>query len=928
MKITQLGDYVLEKRIGSGGMGEVFRARQVSLDRTVAVKVLPRSLASQQGFTERFQREARAAANLIHPNVIQVYSIGLDKGIPYFAMEYVEGEDLQQRMKRQRFFDFDEIVRIIRDATGALSVAHEKGIVHRDIKPSNIMFDRAGNLKVMDFGLAKITAANSNLTQSGLIMGTPNYMSPEQGKGEPTDTRSDIYSLGVVFYELMTGSLPFRADTPTALIYKHAYEKPPSPREKNPEIPPYLEYICLKMICKDPTDRYAAPKELLKDLEEFMRDRTFYMSGGMPESKDLMTDQTMVEAPGTGRTPQPPVTASGRTPVPQATTQPGHSQSAVNTAAYASQSGVAPTTAAGQVTAPHHAASTMAAQTTHAGAMTNATQAQTLLEGRTLPPYHQPPGGNGWKIFALFLIALAIGGAVFRDEVAEFIRKITEKPQEGPQTYALALSDLWASAKAVRTKVNIEWLPSDQMHYLACPDVDRDVPPGKYHFRLLRDGYETQEFIVEISDQGQVEPELNSRPIAKLFEQDMWVPSPELLDAYQKGTEFMSFRNYDKAIKQFDIVIGIDPGYADVGEKRRQCADRAEAYEARIREVHATVSQLTTALQAKSMTKARERAEAALALIQGSEIENDPRIGTIQTQLYDKLSIINGALEDVELYIDNGDKLLADGEWDEARDEYVKAERKNQDDPRPAKKIDLCEDMKNAWKTIQASAQHEAEDDETLLALEQYLETCPGHDDANDLLGEVKRRTLAGEELQERLDELASQIDAIVLSPAENKDWTSVLAFAKEMLQLDPANTAAAHFAETAQKQLDEGGVESTLSRLAAVFLEPDPKVRQGTMRELVRDRDFEPAWQTFLSENAEELQLVNSSFALHSTLFDGNSCTVEGRWHYELFYRSFGQKLIASSDIKVTLVRDEEGEQWDVERFEPVDPNTDGTVE
>jgi serine/threonine protein kinase/tetratricopeptide (TPR) repeat protein len=283
----QLGDFVLEKKLGAGGMGEVYRAKQVSLDRTVAVKVLPRSLATQAGFEERFRREARAAANLIHPNVMQVYHIGIDTETlaPYFAMEFVDGEDLQQRVHRLGRLPFEQSVEIMVGVASALACAFEKGIVHRDIKPSNIMIDRNDIVKVMDFGLAKATqdaggAAASNLTQSGLIMGTPNYISPEAGKGDPTDGRTDIYSLGVAFFELLTGQLPFTANTPAAIIYKHVYEPPPKPRDLAPDIPPFLEEICLRMIEKEPKDRYPNAKALLADLNEFKRNAPHYLQGG------------------------------------------------------------------------------------------------------------------------------------------------------------------------------------------------------------------------------------------------------------------------------------------------------------------------------------------------------------------------------------------------------------------------------------------------------------------------------------------------------------------------------------------------------------------------------------------------------------------------------------------------------------------------
>ncbi|HZV03286.1 MAG TPA: protein kinase [Planctomycetota bacterium] len=278
-------DFQLEKKIGQGGMGEVYRARQISLDRPVAVKVLTRGLASQPGFVERFRREAKAAANIVHPHVIQIYAYGIANEMPYFAMEYVEGEDLQQRTRRLKRLPMEEIVDTMIAVASALAAAHEKNLIHRDVKPSNVMIDRQGNVKVMDFGLAKAASTDGSLTQSGVIMGTPNYLSPEQGRGDSIDGRSDLYSLGVMMYELLAGDLPFRADTPAGLIFKHVYEEPVPVSKRNPEIPPFLEEIVHKLLKKDPTERYQNGKELVADLHEFMDAQDHYMAGGKRRAK-------------------------------------------------------------------------------------------------------------------------------------------------------------------------------------------------------------------------------------------------------------------------------------------------------------------------------------------------------------------------------------------------------------------------------------------------------------------------------------------------------------------------------------------------------------------------------------------------------------------------------------------------------------------
>lgn len=278
---TVLGDFRLDRKLGQGGMGEVYLATQVSLDRPVAVKLLPTQFATQDQFIERFEREAKSAASLVHPNVIQVYAYGIVDGAPYFAMEYVEGEDLHQRLTRCGQLPLNEIIEIMIGVSKALAAAGDKTIVHRDIKPSNIMLDNKGLIKVMDFGLAKAASmAGASLTQSGLIMGTPKYMSPEQAKGEEVGITTDIYSLGIVFYELLTGQLPFRSETPAGLIFKHVYEAPPAPSLKNSDIPPFLEEVVLRMMEKDPYERYPNCHEVIKDLKEFQNNKAYYLAGG------------------------------------------------------------------------------------------------------------------------------------------------------------------------------------------------------------------------------------------------------------------------------------------------------------------------------------------------------------------------------------------------------------------------------------------------------------------------------------------------------------------------------------------------------------------------------------------------------------------------------------------------------------------------
>jgi serine/threonine-protein kinase len=253
-------------------MGQVFKAHQISLDRDVAIKILPGSLSEVEEFRERFDVEAKAVASLVHENIMQMYSKGVtDDGIHYFAMEYVDGEDLADKMKRGVTFSEAEATDIAIQVCRGLEAAWRKNIIHRDIKPSNIMITKNGVVKIADFGLAKSLDATKKLTQTNMYMGTVAYTSPEQGEGKPLDHRTDIYSLGIVYYQLLTGSLPFKGETPSSVIYKHVYEPPPPPRTINPSISPQAEAVVLKAIAKKPDDRFQNVVEFRDALESLKK---------------------------------------------------------------------------------------------------------------------------------------------------------------------------------------------------------------------------------------------------------------------------------------------------------------------------------------------------------------------------------------------------------------------------------------------------------------------------------------------------------------------------------------------------------------------------------------------------------------------------------------------------------------------------------
>jgi hypothetical protein len=270
-----LGKYELRERIGRGGMAEVYKAYHASLDRFVALKVLHPFLGEDPQFKERFSKEARNVAQLRHPNIVQVYDFDFDatRELYYMVMEHIDGPTLRARLMQVAFqgekFGIPEAIRITRDLAGALSYAHARGMVHRDLKPGNIMFDSDGRVVLTDFGIARIISGPS-VTASGSMIGTPAYMSPEQGLGQSGDHRSDIYSLGIVLYQLITGTTPFNADTPIAIVLKHVNEPLPAPSGMNPDIPEGLERIVYKALAKAPEERYQNVDEMaahLGDLE-------------------------------------------------------------------------------------------------------------------------------------------------------------------------------------------------------------------------------------------------------------------------------------------------------------------------------------------------------------------------------------------------------------------------------------------------------------------------------------------------------------------------------------------------------------------------------------------------------------------------------------------------------------------------------------
>ncbi len=269
-------------------MADVFLARDLLLDRPVAVKVLFSSFATDPSFVERFRREAQAAANLSHPNIVNVFDWGEEQGTYFIVMEYVEGRSLAEILKSEGRLHPDRAAEIATDVAAALGFAHRNGLVHRDVKPGNVLVSPDGHVKVADFGIATAMAAQGStesddpdLTRAGMVMGTATYFSPEQAQGKAVDPRSDIYSLGVVLYEMLTGQPPFTGDSPVGIAYRHVTERPVAPKTINPDLAASINAITLKAIAKKPTNRYPSAEDLRSDLRRY-REGQHQTAGGAP----------------------------------------------------------------------------------------------------------------------------------------------------------------------------------------------------------------------------------------------------------------------------------------------------------------------------------------------------------------------------------------------------------------------------------------------------------------------------------------------------------------------------------------------------------------------------------------------------------------------------------------------------------------------
>ena len=285
----QVGSYRIVEQLGQGGMSTVYKAYHAALDRYVALKVLHPVFKGDRNFLVRFQREARIVARLEHPNIVPVYDFSEHEGTPYLVMRFVEGHTLKAVLIDAGGLPLGQVVAILRPVCEALEYAHGQGVLHRDVKPSNVLLSQGGKIYVTDFGLAKMVHSGDSTISHDRMIGTPHYISPEQAKGESLDYRTDLYSLGVILFEMVTGRVPYTADTPFAVVHDHIFSPLPLPSLLNPDVPPAVEQVVLKALAKAPGDRYQGAGDLLRALVR-------------------VTDELRVEVP-------PPV-ESGVRPVP------------------------------------------------------------------------------------------------------------------------------------------------------------------------------------------------------------------------------------------------------------------------------------------------------------------------------------------------------------------------------------------------------------------------------------------------------------------------------------------------------------------------------------------------------------------------------------------------------------------------------------
>jgi len=307
--------YQLLERLGAGGMSDVFRARDLMLERSVAIKVLHEHYSDDQAFQERFRQEARAAANLSHPNIVTVHDFGLDHGQLFIVMEHLPGKDLKTLLRQRGRYSVEEAIPLIVQACAGIGYAHRAGLVHCDIKPHNMIVTPDSRLKVTDFGIARALSTILPDERADVVWGSPQYFSPEQAVGEAPSPASDVYSLGVVLYEVLTGALPFTAPTSEELARLHLETPPVPPSEYVPDIPSALEQIILKVLSKEPAARYRTADQLGRVLLRFGTQRDTAQTPALSLTPEAVSTYQQPEPPPAARSTPPPVAVQQPEPV-------------------------------------------------------------------------------------------------------------------------------------------------------------------------------------------------------------------------------------------------------------------------------------------------------------------------------------------------------------------------------------------------------------------------------------------------------------------------------------------------------------------------------------------------------------------------------------------------------------------------------------
>lgn len=310
-----IGKYAIVAELGRGGMGVVYKAWEESLQRFVAIKMLGDQLVNDENLVARFLREARSVADLNHPNVVQVFAVDTHEGRPYFAMEFVEGESLKELIRTSRKIDPKRALTLVREVGTGLSAAHDKGVVHRDIKPDNIMLTKHGGVKVVDFGIARVDDQVTKLTATGMAIGTPNYFSPEVCKGLGVDKRADIFSMGIVFYEMLTGSAPFSADSPLELMNNVVNAEIPDVTALHTEIDENVRMILYHMLEKKQEDRYQDFREVIADIDAYNAGQALHYASKAPPVATIRITKPAVAESMFGPTPSPRAASGSRAPL-------------------------------------------------------------------------------------------------------------------------------------------------------------------------------------------------------------------------------------------------------------------------------------------------------------------------------------------------------------------------------------------------------------------------------------------------------------------------------------------------------------------------------------------------------------------------------------------------------------------------------------